>query len=84
MPSSAFTTVRALAADLAVKPDKVLEWIRAGELRALNVAQNRGGRPRWRIGADALAAFLAARSSSPAPRRPTRPRPKRQDVVEFF
>jgi len=34
---------------LAVKHDKILSWIRTGELRAINLAARQGGRPRWRI-----------------------------------
>ena len=32
-----------------ISPDKVLTWIRSGELRALNLATNADGRPRLRI-----------------------------------
>jgi hypothetical protein len=62
----------------------VLGWIRAGELSAINVAQQVGGRPRYRIDPVDLAAFEARRlvrtQSSPSVRR----RKQTADVVEFF
>lgn len=64
---------------------KVLTWIQRGELRAVNIADHVGGRPRWRIAPEDLAAFEASRSSSPQP-KVTRIRRRRdtQHVVEFF
>ena len=47
--SSAYVTPPRLAKRLAVSPEKVLGWIRRGELRAVDVADKQGGRPRWRI-----------------------------------
>jgi hypothetical protein len=53
--------------------EKVLRWIHAGELRAINVATRRdGGKPRWLIDPADLAAFEASRAVTPpvsAPRR---------------
>lgn len=66
---------------------KVLAWIRTGELAAVNCAERRGGRPRWRISAEALAAFDAARSNRAAFRARPPPRPKRRrddGVIEYF
>ena len=40
---------------------KVLAWIHAGELPAVDVSKRRGGRPRWRIDVADLAAFEASR-----------------------
>lgn len=60
--------------------NKVLRWISNGELRAINIAQRLGGRPRWRIDVDDLKAFEARRSSTanttpdvPRRKRPARP-----------
>lgn len=61
-----FTPPR-LAHQLGVSVDKVLTWIRNGELRAVNVAEHRDGRPRWRISPAALDEFLKRRESSPPP-----------------
>ena len=60
---------------LGVDPGKIIEWIRRGELRAVNIAENLGGRPRYRVDPAALAAFLDGRSTSPTP-KPVRQRKK--------
>ena len=46
-------------------PEKILTWIRNGELAALNVATTLGGRPRWLIDVDEIARFEARRHSQP-------------------
>ena len=38
-----------------VKSDKVLHWIKTGELAAVNFATSPGGRPRWKIFPEAIA-----------------------------
>jgi hypothetical protein len=67
-----------------VSPDKVLGWIHSGELRAINVAARRGGRPRWRIDPADLVVFEQARSA--VPRAAARPKRRRQvaGVIEYF
>jgi transposase len=69
-----------------VSPEKVLGWIRRGELRAINIAMNpHGKRPRWIITAEALADFEQARSSRPAPRpSPRTRRSASENVIQFF
>jgi hypothetical protein len=69
-----------------VSINKILAWIADGTLLAINVAQRRGERPRWRISPDALAAFGAARSSkaSAPPTQPPRRRKGDGRVIEFF
>jgi excisionase family DNA binding protein len=42
----------------------VLAWIHRGELRAIDVSRKRGGRPKWRITAEALEAFELSRTPS--------------------
>ncbi len=55
---------------LGIKVDKVHTWIHTGELKAVNIAQKRSGRPRWRILDDHLHEFLRSRQSvKPTPRR---------------
>jgi excisionase family DNA binding protein len=85
MSERATLTPPEVAARLRVSADKVLGWIAAGELPAVNVAARPGGRPRWRIDAAALRAFEARRSSQPAAPVPE-PRRKRQaaEVIQFF
>lgn len=81
MASSAITPPQ-YACRLGIKPDKVLAWIRSGELRAINVATNAHGRPRWRIPAEAILAFESARTSRPTAKSPRQR--KRTDVINFF
>ena len=66
-----------------VGSDKVLAWIRSGELRAVNVAKNLGGRPRYIIDRADLEDFARQRSTSVH----TRTKSKRRlpgKVIEFF
>ena len=72
-----------VAEQLGVEPPKVIAWINAGELVAVNVAQSlHGKRPRWRIDPRELEAFLLRRQ-----KRPNAPRAKRRKLVgvtEYF
>jgi excisionase family DNA binding protein len=63
-----YRTSRAIAKLLRVSPDKVLGWIRRGELRAVNVSNR--SRPQYRVSQDDLAAFLKTREVQPPPKRP--------------
>jgi hypothetical protein len=71
-----------IAEQYGVDPNKVIGWIRAGELRAVNVG-NGASRPRYRISPADLALFEAARAVQP----PT-PRIRRRridpNVIQFF
>lgn len=69
---------------LGIGPDKVLAWIRSGELRAVNVATTVKGRPRYVIDQEDLAAFLEARSVKPKPKVRTRRRRAPTAVTEYF
>jgi hypothetical protein len=73
-----------IARRYGIHPDKVLGWIRRGELRAVNVAANPRGRPRWRIDPIDLEAFEQRRSAQPAPALQRRRRQAAGDVIEFF
>jgi Helix-turn-helix domain len=81
MPSASAPPARWLsppdvAAQLGIDPEKVIGWIRRGELNAVNVAAGHlGGRPRFRINPDDLAEFLRRRSTLSAP-KPARTRRK--------
>jgi len=55
-----------VAKQLQVGRDKVLNWIRSGELKAANVSDS--FRPRYRIAPASLDLFLAGRTN-PQPRR---------------
>lgn len=79
-----YTTVPQIAERFGVKPEKIVAWIRTGELRAMNVAQRAGGRPRYRINPADLADFENRRAiistTKPAPRK----RRHDGDVIQFF
>lgn len=62
-----------LAKRYGVSVDKVIRWILAGELVAMNLATTTTGRPRYKITQEAVESFEARRTIlSPPPRR-TRP-----------
>lgn len=68
-----------------VKCQKVLTWIRSGELRAINVASRREGRPRYLIDIQDLALFERSREVCPKPvvqhiRKSQRP----TNIMEYF
>jgi hypothetical protein len=56
-----------------ISPEKVLRWIKIGELRALNCATRRRGRPRYLVDVEDLKAFETGRRVCappvPSPRR---------------
>jgi len=67
---------------LRITSDKVLGWIRSGELRSMNVAAKTGGRPRYRVAEEDLTAFLARRAVVPPP--PVRRRRKPADYSSLI
>jgi|GEM_PF-1468307 len=72
-----------LAQHWGIKVDKVLNWISSGQLKAVNVASSLSGRPRYRIDAQAIAAFKAVRTpQAPEPRRRRRAQPD-DNVPEY-
>jgi len=76
-------TVRDLCDRYGVGEHTALGWIHGGELRAIDVSRSPGGKPRWRITAEALEVFEMARTHTPpAPR--TRRRRRQPDVIEFY
>ena len=73
-----------IAKEYGVSPDKVLGWIRSGDLAAVNVATSSSGRPRFVVKVEALEDFERRRSSTPSP-QPTRSRKRNAgQVIEFF
>ncbi|MGH7137562.1 MAG: helix-turn-helix domain-containing protein, partial [Pirellulales bacterium] len=67
---STWLTPPQLAKQLGVQAEKVLGWIRSGELRAVNVADRAGRRPRWRISAETIEEFLRRREAVPRSAQP--------------
>lgn len=65
-------------------PNKIIGWIKSGELRAINVATTAGGRPRFLVDEADLAEFEARRAVSPPPAATPRRRRSAGDVKEFF
>ena len=64
---------------LAIRVEKVIDWIHSGELRASNVAANPNGlRPRWRIPREEVQRFLLLRSNAPAPPPLPKRKPRRR------
>lgn len=81
MPA-AFFTVAQVAESLGVGVDAIIGHIHAGRLRAANIGSGTR-RPRWRITAEALDAFIESRTAMPAPvKRPQRKR--RVGVIEYI
>jgi excisionase family DNA binding protein len=76
-------TPPALAKELGVSRDKVLGWIKAGELEAVNLAANRNGRPRYGITRAAVQAFLGRRAVVKRATPHRRPKPP-TGLIEFF
>lgn len=72
-------TVAEVAETLGVDANKVLRWIKAGELRAIDVSQKRGVKPRWRIAPADLELFETRRSNtlSIVPKQERRRKPER-------
>lgn len=62
--------------------DKVLCWIHSGELRAVNVARSRIGRPRYQFPLDAIEAFEEARQVQPP--APSTPHRNRTQIVKEY
>ncbi|MBN2291804.1 MAG: helix-turn-helix domain-containing protein [Pirellulales bacterium] len=73
-----------LAERYEVATDKVIAWIRSGELSAFDVGSKPGSqRPRYRISENAIESFEIARSIQPPTPR-TRRRRRDPNVKEFF
>ena len=82
--SSEMLTPPKVAKQLGVSPDKILDWIRKGELNATNVAAAGACRPRYRISPEDLAKFQKTRQNVKPPPTPPRRRRKDPNVIEFF
>lgn len=71
---------REIAQNFCITVDKVLGWIHSGRLEAIDVSSSQQGRRRYRVDADAIARFKAARSTlteaAQPKRRRKRPRTK--------
>ena len=61
--SSDYLTVRAIADQLTVTEEKVRNWIRTSELRAIDVRSEGSIRPRWRVPLIAFREFIDGRTN---------------------
>lgn len=73
-----------LARAWGISPEKVLAWIRSGELRAVNAATRVGGRSRFLIDLDDVEAFEQRRAGIARPVKQSAPRRRQTDVTEYF
>ena len=65
-----------------VSPEQIIRFIRSGELRAINVATNPAGRPRFLIDIRDLQVFEQRRSVSPTSKvRRSRSQP---GIIHYF
>jgi hypothetical protein len=83
MPDSYLSTT-AFAEIFSITADRVVDMIRRGELRAIDVSTGRGKRPTWRISQAERERFEQARSSTPPPPEPKRRRKQAAEVIEFY
>jgi hypothetical protein len=75
-------TVADVARRYRVSPDKVRDWIRRGELLAINTRDVRCGRPRFVVTPEALADFECSRQAATTP--PKTKRIKRINYIDYF
>jgi excisionase family DNA binding protein len=88
-PQPATLSVKQLAKSWSVSKDKVLGWIHAGELHAIDVRSSGSSRPQYRIPGDAVQAFSTVRSNITLPNGPKteskRDSPRRSPPkIEYF
>ena len=84
MTVSKWMTPPEVAQELRVRESKIPEWIRTGELIAVDVSERPGGRPRWRIRREDLDDFLRRRQSQPPTPKPIRRRRRDLNAIKFF
>ena len=73
--ASRYLTPPQYAARLGVHPDKVVAFIRSGQLAAVDLATPGSTRPRYRISPQAIEEFERRRSAAPLPKPIRRRRP---------
>jgi hypothetical protein len=79
-----YLTPGEIARERRVSINKVLAWIAAGELAAINMATRVDGeRPRWRISRAALAAFDVKRTTIAPPLATPRRRQQREAIPQY-
>ena len=84
--NSRWLTIQQVALRLHVSRDTVERWINTGSIHAVDVSGRLGKksrRPRWRINAESLGAFLDARANR-VPITPSPPRRRNPNLIEFI
>ncbi len=69
--------------DILVDPSTVLDWIKAGELRARKLGRGQK-RPRYRVALSALERFLESRETGPKPKPQKRRKAEATDFVAMM
>jgi len=77
-----FLTPARVAEELGVKPERIIGWIRSGQLRGVNLGDGLK-KPRFRIAPADLEAFLIARTVQP-PVPPVRRRRQPEEITQFL
>ncbi len=78
-----FYTVKQVGKILKIGDARILTLIRSGQLIAVDVSPQPGGRPRWRIMQSDLDGFILRRTYQPMPSRRKR-RKRRSTTKEYF
>jgi hypothetical protein len=77
-------TVREVAGRYRVSPDRVRNWIRRGELFAINTADPLCGKPRFLVPPEALERFERGRAAAAPPKPPRRRRQMKTGFIDYF
>jgi excisionase family DNA binding protein len=77
-------SVADVAEQCGVDPGKVLVWIHAGELVAVNIAKSKTTRPKWRIRETAVEEFLRDRETSRPTMAPIKARKVAAGVRSYY
>ena len=83
-PQRAWFTPLEVGRRYRIKPARVISFIRAGLLRAIDVASPDSSRPRFRIKKADLIAFEISREVRPRPKKSYQKRRSKGDLIEFF
>ena len=73
-----------LANEWRVSVDKIVSFIRSGELQAFDLSTEKKQKKRYRISRDCAERFLASRAITPPPPKPRRRNGKRTASKEWF
>ena len=84
MPETNAISPAEYAGRLGVGIHKILAWIKAGELAAVNVASKCSSRPQWRLPPSAIEAFERNRAAQPPATKTRRLAAKSQDYTKYF